>query len=570
MPSKKITVYINKKKYLAFPGESMLSVAQRNNITIPHLCWYEDLPVFGGCRVCLVEHQGRVVTSCTLQAENKLAIVTDTKEVQKLRQQNLQLLLASHRENCWRCQNELACATNQLIEQYQLDFSAVIQHVSKRKIDKLNVAAEINPAACIACNQCVAICDKIGVGYLQMTEQGAATVVTINPDPAVDCIYCGQCTVHCPVGAAHEQNQLAAVIKSIDNDRKIVIAQMAPSVRCSIAEEFGLPPGTDLTGQCYTALRQLGFDYIFDVNMGADITTMVEATELVERLKSNKRLPMFTACCPAWVKYLEFYHPELIDHLTSARSPHIHSGGAYKTWWAQTEGVRPKDIVVVSVMPCTSKKYEAQHKKLKINGLWPVDHVITTREFAVWLKQRHLDLPVLPVSEVDLPGQYSGAGAIYGASGGVMESALRTAYEQYTGKVLKKVDFQQVRGMAGIKKAEINFGDRVLKVAVAATPKNVKLLLAELKDNPDAYHYIEVMSCPGGCIGGGGQPIPTNENIVRQRIAGLYRHDRKMKVRKAHANPVVQDFMNNYIAHLPLKKQREILHTSYQVKKKFD
>ena len=571
MPVKKVPVYINKKKYLALPGESMLSVAQRNKIDIPHLCWHEDLPVFGGCRICLVEDSdGKVLTSCTLRATKDLAITTDTKDVQQLRQQNLQLLLANHQANCWRCQQKFDCPTNKLIEKYQLDFSAIIKTKIKEKIQKLNVAAEINPAACIACNQCASICDQIGIGYLQLVDQGTLTTVETSKDAKVDCIYCGQCTAHCPVSAVHEQNQLADVIDSIEDNKKIVIAQMAPSVRCSIGEEFGLAPGTDLTGQCYTALRQLGFDYVFDVNMGADITTLVEAAELLKRLKENKNLPMFTACCPAWVKYVEFYHPELINNLTSARSPHIHSGGAYKTWWAREEGVKPKNIVVVSIMPCTSKKYEARHTKLKINGLWPVDHVITTREFAVWLKQRRIDLDQLPVSDVDLPGQYSGAGAIYGASGGVMESALRTAYEQYTGKALKKLEFKQVRGRQGIKKAEIDFGDRQLKVAVAATVRNAALLIAELKNDPQAYQYIEVMACPGGCIGGGGQPIPHTKKIVSQRTAGLYRHDSKMKVRKAHDNPVVQDFMNNYIAKLTRQEQERILFTTYTVKKKFD
>ena len=320
----------------------------------------------------------------------------------------------------------------------------------------------------------------------------------------------------------------------------------------------------------YTALRKLGFDKVFDVNMGADITTYVEATELVERIKNKGVLPMFTSCCPGWVKYAEFYHPEILSHLTTARSPQIHSGGAYKTWWAKKERINPKKIVVVSLMPCTSKKYEASMKKLKINGMYPVDHVLTTRETATLLRKHKIDPTKLKASKVDPEGSYSGAAAIYGASGGVMESALRSAHYFLTGKELKRPEFKQVRGMQGIKEAKVKIGKKILRVAVAATAKNAAALIEKLKKNPKAYDYVEVMACPGGCIGGGGQPIPSTEKIIEKRIQALYKIDDKMKLRKAHKNPVVKEFFEEYVSKLPKKKQEALLYTSYRRKKKFE
>jgi NADP-reducing hydrogenase subunit HndD len=568
----KISVQINNKKYSAEPGESILQIAIKNGVEIPHFCYHEDLPTGASCRTCLVEvgKTGKIVTSCTLKAEDGLTVSTDTPQVKKLRRENLELLLAGHKKNCPKCQKKLFCRVAVTMNKYGISTTKYERPKIDEKLHKMCQAAEIDPQLCIACNKCVQICEKIGIGFLEMKGTNIQTHATYTRDPDIDCIYCGQCTVHCPVGSAREQNEIELVEKALQDKNKIVIAQMAPSVRASIGEEFGLSVGTDLTGKIYTAFRKLGFDKIFDVNMGADITTIVEATELAERIKKNKHLPMFTSCCPAWVKFIEFYHPELIRHLTSARSPQIHSGGAYKTWWAEREKIDPKKIVVVSLMPCTSKKYEARHKKFKINGMQPVDYVLTTRELSVLLKKHKIDLPALKPGKVDLPGTYSGAAAIYGASGGVMESALRTAYFMMTGQELKKVEFQAVRGMAGIKKAKIKIGNRTLKVAVVSTAANAEKIIQELKKDKNAYDYIEVMACPGGCIGGGGQPIPTTLKIVKKRIDALYSIDDKMKIREAHLNPVVKDFFDNYIARLPAGKRKKILHTGYARKNKFE
>ncbi len=567
----KITVTIDGKRYTANPGETILQVAIRNGVDIPHFCYHEDLPIDANCRTCIVQEEGskRVTTSCTLKAQRGLKVSTKSRKVQTLRKENLELLQADHKKYCPKCKKGFHCKTAEYMKKHKITGTKYTRQKVNKPIHKMGTAAEFDPEMCIDCNKCVEMCDKIGISFLKLEGEGSKRRLTYNKDPKVDCIYCGQCTVHCPVQAVREQNQIEAVEKVLKDKNKIVIAQTAPSVRASIGEEFGLPVGSNLTGQLFTAYRKLGFDKVFDVNMGADITTWVEAEELAERLKTGKNLPMFTSCCPGWVKYAEFYHPEILKNLTTARSPQIHSGGAYKTWWAEKEGIDPKKIVVVSLMPCTSKKYEAHNDKFNINGNRPVDYVLTTRELGILLKKHKINLPKLKPSKVDPAGQYSGAGAIYGASGGVMESALRTAYHLVTGKKLQKIEFKKVRGMDKVKKAEIKMGKKTLKVAVAATAKHAKVIIDEVKKNPKAYDYVEVMACPGGCIGGGGQPIPSTERIIEERIARLYKIDKKMKIRKAHDNPVVQEFFE-YMEKKSHKDQEAVLHTHYSKKKKFE
>ena len=568
---KKHFVYIDNKKCGYEEGENILQIALRNNIDIPHFCYDEDLKIEGSCRTCLVEivKTKKIITSCTLKAEPGLAVRTASAKVNLLRHENLELLLADHKANCPKCQKNYFCKTAEDMKKYKVTGKKYKRDHIDRPVHKLCTAAEIDPNVCISCNKCVNMCEYIGIGFLKLEGKGSKKRISYSKDPNIDCIYCGQCTVHCPVNAAREQSHIEEVEKALQNKENIVIAQMAPSVRVSIGEEFNQPVGKNLTRKMYTAFRKLGFDKVFDVNMGADITTMVEAKELTKRIKHKELLPMFTTCCPAWVKFVEFYYPEMIPHLTTARSPQIHSGGAYKTWWAKKQGIDPKKIKIVSFMPCTSKKYEATNELLKINGLFPVDYVLTTRETAILLKKNNIDLPNLESSEVDESGTYSGAGAIYGASGGVMESALRTTSYLLTGEELRKIDYKEIRGMEGIKKADIMIGNYILKVAVVSMPKNARIILEEIKKNKHAYDYVEFMTCPGGCIGGGGQPIPSTQKIIKKRIEGLYNIDSSMKLRKAHLNPVVLDFFK-YIDTLSPSKQHEILHRKYSRKKKFE
>lgn len=588
--TKKVTIYIDNKPYEANEGEPVLQVAIRHGIDIPHLCYHEDLPIEANCRLCLVNHlfekngeeKDEVTTSCTLKASEGLRVKLNSEKVQALRKENLALLLAGHKETCPKCQQGLPCQTAELMEKYGVTGEEYLRKHFDFPMHLMGTAAEIDPNLCIKCGRCVNTCAAIGINYLELEGKGSKTHIAHSENPKIDCIYCGQCTTVCPVNAIREQSHLADVEKVLADDDKIVIVQMAPSIRASIGEEFGMPAGTNTEGKMFTALRQLGFDKIFDVNMGADITTMVESQELIDRIKEKQEtgervLPMFTSCCPGWVKFLEFYYPEMIPHLTTSRSPQIHSGGAYKTWWAEKEGVDPEKIVVVSLMPCTSKKYEAGMEKLMINidgkKVKAVDYVLTTRETAVLLKKNNIDLNDLEDGQVDKYGKYSGAAAIYGASGGVMESALRSAARMLTGKDLEKIDFTEVRGMKGMKKAVIRLslpsGKKVrLNVAVVATAKYAHQILAEIKRTPKAYDYIEFMACPGGCIGGGGQPLGTTKAIVKKRIEGLYSIDRSSNFRQAHKNPVVQDFFH-WLSQNP-DKTKELLYTSYSKKEKFE
>ncbi len=578
-----IKIKIDGQEYQAKEGESVLQVAMREGLDIPHLCYHEDLPIEANCRLCLVKVNDRVETSCNLKVREGLEVFSQDQEITELRQENLELLLGDHEKNCPKCQENLPCPAKKLMEKYGVSGNKYPRRQLETKVEDLGTAAEFDPEMCVNCNRCVNTCSKIGINYLEIEGKAAQSQLTATADQKIDCIYCGQCTVHCPVSAVREKNHLKRVEEVLADQDKILIAQMAPSVRASIGEEFGLPVGSDVTGQMYTALRQLGFDYIFDVNFGADITTMIEAQELVERIKDDGVLPMFTSCCPAWVKFVEFYYPDLIPHLTTSRSPQIHSGGAYKTWWASQQGINPEKIVVVSIMPCTSKKYEADLNKFDLSisnssgesiTVKPVDMVLTTRETAALLKKQQIDLKQLEPSQADSLGEHSGAAAIYGASGGVMESALRTAAKMLTGQDLARLEFDSVRGMNGLKKALVRLdlpdGQEIkLKVAVVSTPKNARIVINELKKDPRAYDYIEFMACPGGCIGGGGQPLTSTEAIVAERIKALYQIDQNKKMRTAHANPLVKEFLD-YLEHdeLGQKIEKQVLHTSYEAKKR--
>jgi iron-only hydrogenase group A len=525
MKKKLVTITIDGETYKVPEGENLLKIANHNDIDIPHFCYHEDLEVDANCRTCLVQNAEtkEIVTSCTVLAKEGLSVLTLTPKVERLRKKNLELLLAGHHRECPKCKEGLFCKTAERMKEYQVDDTKYIREEVEALVHRMGPSIEFDPDLCIACNRCVKACHNEGIDYLQLKGKNSKTRISHTDNKNVDCIFCGQCTTVCPTGAIREQTQLEGAEKALKDKSKIVIVQTAPSVRTTFGEEFGAPIGTDMTGQMYTAYRKLGFDKIFDVNMGADITTIVEAKELVERIQDGGVLPMFTSCCPAWVKYVEFYHPELIPNLTTSRSPTIHSGGAYKTWWAEKEGIDPKDIVVVAIMPCTAKKYEASMEKFNIKGHKPVDYSITTRELALLMKKHNIDPTKLKPSEVDHYGEYTGAAAIYGASGGVMESALRTGYHMITGKELENLELKAVRGMKGVKKADVKIGDLTIRVAVVATPKNVQKILKELKKDPNAYHYIEVMACPGGCIGGGGQPQPITKDKVKKRIESLYK-----------------------------------------------
>ncbi|MCK4745097.1 [FeFe] hydrogenase, group A [Candidatus Parcubacteria bacterium] len=577
--NKIINIKINSQEIKAKEGETILEAAYRHGIEIPSLCFHPDTPVKANCRVCVVEIKGRkdLPTACSTEACEGMEIKTESAKVKAARKMNLELIFAEHIEKCPTCPLKSTCKLLSYARKYRLKINRFKDRKSKRKTYKFANAVEIDGTQCIDCRNCIDVCAQQGVNFLTLKDRGCGIEVVPVSDGKHDCVYCGQCAVHCPVTSAQEQLHFQEVEKILkDKKDKIIVAQIAPSIRSSIGEIFNLPYGKIVTGQLVASLRALGFDYVFDVNFGADMTTIVEANELIERLGKNPtseirnskfEIPMMTSCCPAWVRFVEFYYPEFIPNLTTSRSPHIHSAGIIKTYWAEKTEAEFKDIIVVSIMPCTAKKFESQRKELRIKNRNLVDFVLTTRELGFLLERNRINLAKIEPQKTDNPlGEHSGAAAIYGASGGVMESALRTACDLLNKKEFGCIDFADVRGAEGIKKANVKIGNRILKIAVANGLGNAKKLLEELKKNPKAFDYIEVMACPGGCIGGGGQPIPTTPKQRAERANALYQIDRSKKIRMAHKNPQVKKAMDWLDKNEKLKYQ--ILHTNYKKVKK--
>jgi len=566
---KKIKIKINGQSIVCKEGDPLGKVAHENDIYIPKLCFHKDFPIKGNCRVCVVEIKGqnKLVPSCTTKTWDGMDVLTESPKVQKLRNLNIELIFAEHIEKCANCVWRLNCPLLFMADKYGIKINRFRDRKSKRKIWKFSNAVEIDGTQCIDCGNCIDACSLMqDINYLKFAGKGHKQEVVPRDKEGFKCILCGQCALHCPVSSAQEQTNWEETEKDLtaSKRKKILVAQFAPSIRVSIGEEFGLPYGKVVTGKVVAGLRALGFNYVFDVNFGADTTTVVEAKELLERLKAKKGLPMMTSCCPGWVNYVELYHPELIPNLTTARSPHIHLGGIIKTYFAKNAMINPKDIKVVSIMPCTAKKYEAQREEMKIDGNYPVDRVITTREFAWLMKKRaNIDFVNLKSSKADNPlGEYTGAAAIYGGSGGVMESALRTAHalacgSKKSGICKSKIDFKKVRGLEGVKEAVVEVAGKKLRIAVVNGIGNFK----HIKNNLKNYDYIEVMACPGGCIGGGGQPIPTNDEIRKKRVEALYEIDKKLKVRKAHENKGVEKALDWIHKE---KLDHKTLHTSYK------
>jgi iron-only hydrogenase group A len=566
-----ITIKIDGQNISAVTGETILETAKRNNIFLPSLCFHPDLFVKANCRVCVVEISGskKLATSCSTVVKEGMEIYTNSEKVEKARNTNIELLFAEHQEKCPSCTMRYNCSLLDLAKRYKIEALKYKGRKKQRKTYKFSNAVEIDGSQCIDCRNCIDACSNVQkINYLELPGKGINQEVCPTKDKNIDCIYCGQCALHCPVASAQEQDNWSEVEKILKTRGKVVVAQFAPSVRVAIGEEFGLPYGEETTGKTVTALKKLGFAHVFDVNFSADITTMVEAEELLERLNDKKAvLPMITSCCPAWVKYAEFFHPEILPNLTTSRSPQIHLGGVIKTYWARMMKINPKNIIVVSVMPCTAKKFEAKREELKVNGSFPVDYVITTREFGYLIKKNNIDFKNLETSESDkIFNEGSGAAVIYGSSGGVMESALRTAYslacrDEQAKFCNSRIDFEEVRGMKDVKEAVIDIAGKKLRVAVVNGIGSIKPVLDNLKN----YDYIEVMACPGGCIGGGGQPIPTTKEIRQKRVEGLYRIDKFKGIRKAHDNPEVLSVLK-WLGRE--KMSHQVLHTTYHKRQK--
>jgi iron-only hydrogenase group A len=567
----KFFIYINKKKIAAKEGDRILELAQKNGIDIPALCFHCDLEPRENCRLCLVEVEGdkNLRTACSLVARPGMKIRTDTSLVKKVLKTNLELLFAQHVEKCKTCQRVGSCKLYALAEKNRLKTKKYSDRKKNCSQYQFGPAIILQQDKCINCQNCTEICAKqTKGGFLKIKENKYDFEISPSEERNKDCIYCGQCITHCPVGALSEVEDYQTVKKLLKDKKKKVVFQFAPSVRTSLGEEFGMKPGTNVTNKIFSALKKIGAYKVFDTSFAADVTIIEEARELLEKIEKNGKTPMISSCCPAWVKYCEFYEPELTKYLTSVRSPQIILGGLIKTYWAKKEKLDPKDIISVSIMPCTAKKFEIMREELKIDGQKVIDYVLTVREFAKLLKSFKIDLDKMKAGEIDkdILANPSGAGEIFGASGGVLEAALRTVYKELTGQELKNLEFKPLHRFERTKFAEVSIKGKTLKAVAVSGMENAKKVLEEAKSDFGKYSYIEIMACPGGCIGGGGQPIPVNDEIRKARAQGLYSSDEKRKVRTSHGNPGInalyKEFLNDD------KNRKKICHTHFITGKK--
>ncbi len=570
-----VELTINKIKVKAEEGMTILDAAKSAGIAVPTLCHIKNLFPTGACRICSVEVEGQrgLIPSCAYPVYDGMVVDTNSPRVRKARKTIVELLIENHPQDCLICVRNKNCELQDLSAQYGIREHRYAGESKDHAIDISSPSMERDPAKCILCGRCVRVCNEVQqVGAIDFTKRGFQSIVTTPYNKGLnisDCILCGQCILVCPTAALREKGQLKEVANALNNKNKFVVAQIAPAVRASLGEEYNMPLGTDVTGQLVTGLKRLGFKRVFDTNFAADLTIMEEATELVNRVTTKKPLPMFTSCCPGWVKYIEHRRPELLKHVSTCKSPHEMEGAVLKTYYAKKIGIDPKDIVVVSIMPCTVKKFESHRPELSEDYMPDVDAVLTTRELVRYFNMAGIDFCDLPGSEFDNPlGESTGAAVIFGTSGGVMEAAIRTAYNMITGKELEKLEFEQIRGFDGIKELSLNLNGLDLNFAVVNGIGNVAKVLDEVENGTCKYHFVEVMACPGGCINGGGQPIHQKPEKVIKRVKALYEIDSKMIHRKSHENEAVKVLYKEFFGEPNSHKAHEILHTHYQSRKK--
>ncbi len=581
MAMEMIELTIDGQKVKAPIGSTVLEAAIGAGIKIPTLCYLKDINEIGACRVCVVEVEGgkSLQASCTLPASNGMVVKTNSPAVRESRRMTVELLLSDHKNECLTCIRNRNCELQKLAEELGIRDVPFEGEKSRHTIDDFSPSIVRDSEKCILCRRCVSACDKLqGVSVIAPSERGFKTVISTAFNLSLNdsaCTMCGQCITACPVGALHEKEDTEKVWDALANPEKHVIVQTAPAIRVSLGEEFGLDMGTPAMGKMVAALRRLGFDKVFDTDFTADLTIIEEGNELLHRIKNNGKLPMITSCSPGWIKFCEHYFPEFLDNLSTCKSPQQMFGALAKTYYAQKAGIDPAKIFSVSIMPCTAKKFEAQRPEMTTSGYQDVDAVLTTREIARMFREAGIDLKTLDAEEFDEPfGISTGAGAIFAATGGVMEAALRTVYEIVTEKELLDLDFVEVRGTEGIKEAEVDLNGTNVKVAVAHGLANARELLNRVKDGKAEYHFIEIMCCPGGCVGGGGQPIVLSQerwekDYKKIRGNSIYEVDKKMPLRKSHENPAIKTLYDEFLKEPLGEKSHELLHTHYTPRSKY-
>ena len=578
-----VNIKINGRDFTVPAGSTILEAARLAGIEIPTLCFLKEINEIGACRICVVKVKGArsLVAACVFPVNEGMEIYTNTPDVIEARRTTLKLILSNHKKECLSCVRSGSCELQKLCHDYGIDTETAFAGAkTSYEIDASASHMYRDNEKCILCRRCVAVCEKNqGVGVIGANARGFDTHIGCAfemPLGDVSCISCGQCITVCPTGAIAERDDTQKVLDAINDPAKHVIVQTAPAVRVGLGEEFGYEMGTVVTGKLVAALRALGFDKVFDTNFSADLTIMEEATEFLGRYTKKENLPLITSCSPGWIKFCETYYPEFIPNLSSCKSPQGMFGAVAKTYYAEKMGIDPKDIYVVSVMPCTAKKFEAERlDHTAVEGLADIDAVITVRELARMIKKAGILFNQLADDTFDAPfGLGSGAGTIFGATGGVMEAALRTAYETLTGEELANLEFNEVRGVEGIKEATYTIAGNEIRVAVTSGTANAKKLLEMIKSGEKTYDFIEVMACPGGCVNGGGQPIQpasvhNNEDIRAKRAAGLYNDDKNLPLRKSHLNPDVKAIYAEYFGEPNSHKAHEILHTGYTARPKY-
>jgi len=564
-------VWINGNAVEVDSEMTILQAAGKAGVQIPTLCHLEGVHEMGVCRICVVEVKGsrNLLPACITKVREGMEILTHTARVRRARRTVLELMLSDHPNECLSCGKGSACELQQLARELNITDRRFEGSYSKRIIDDGTPSLVRDSGKCILCRRCLTVCSQIqGVSAIAPIDRGFKTVIAPAWKESLinsPCVLCGQCAAVCPTGAIMEKNDSQKVWNALSDPGYHVVVQAAPAVRVAIGEMFGMEPGTPATGKMVTALKRLGFDRVFDTNFSADLTIMEEGNELLQRIREGGKLPMITSCSPGWINYIEYFFPDLLEHLSTCKSPQQMFGAVIKTYYADKMALDPEKIFTVSVMPCTAKKYESQRPEMASSGYRDVDAVLTTRELGTMLKEAGIDLAACPDGEFDEPfGPGTGAGAIFGNTGGVMEAALRTVYELVTGKPLDRLEFNEVRGLKGIKETRVKLCDMELSAAVIHGLSNVRPVLEEIREGRSPYQFIEVMCCPGGCIGGGGQPFSRDKDVRAKRMQGLYKEDESLPIRKSHENPAVRKLYEEFLIEPLGHKSHELLHTSYK------